>query len=303
MAEHKKPQDTAMVPADDGALAFVPRNMDEAFAMSTEFAKSDLLPKHLRGRPHDVMITIAYGRELGLSPMQSIQGIYVVEGKPGVSAQMAVALVKSHPDVCEYFDLKESTPAIATYETKRRGASSPVLLSFTIEEAKQAGLTGKDNWRKYPAAMLRARAAMHLARDVYPDLIANVYDEDELREIEMEKSGSGVYTVAPPRPQGVPATARVSTVLDPTAPRKAAEEPAADAEFVDEKPADREPGADDDGPPSEEEIRAALAAAKTLAEVTALAPSVKLYAGEDKAHPLRVAYIEAGKRTKAGGAT
>jgi hypothetical protein len=44
----------------------------------------------------------------------------------------------------------------AIYETKRVG-STPVKISFTIEQAKQAGLTGKDNWRNYPAAMLRAR--------------------------------------------------------------------------------------------------------------------------------------------------
>jgi len=82
---------------------------------------------------------------------------------------------------CEYFRCVESDSKIATYETKRRG-SEPVQRSFTIADAKTASLLGNPTWKKYPAAMLRARCKADLARDVYPDAVAGVYTDDEAAE-------------------------------------------------------------------------------------------------------------------------
>lgn len=71
--------------------------------------------------------------------------------------------------VCEYFQLLETTDEIATYETKRRG-EQPIRLSYTIGQARNAGLGNKDTWKGHAQAMLRARASMALARAVYPDV-------------------------------------------------------------------------------------------------------------------------------------
>lgn len=301
MAETKKPEETALarIPVEN-QLQFIPRTMDEAWEMATWFARSGMLPKHLIGKPSDILVTIAFGRELGLSPMQAIQDVYVVHGKPGVSADLAQALCISRPEVCLYFQMVESNERIATFETHRKGNPTPTRLSYTVEEAKAAGLFKNDVWSRFTARMLRNRAKSMLAKEVYPDLTKNVYDVDEVREIEMEQRGpAGVYTMAPPKP-------RPTAPLEP-APEAAhaASEDVVDAEMVDEpRPLEeREPGADDDGPPTEEDILAALAATKTPAEVEKLAADVKLYAKEDKSHPLRVAYNAAWKRTKAGAAS
>ncbi len=80
-------------------------------------------------------------------------------------------------------DLIESDATKATYITKRKGSNRESSLTFTIEEAVKAGLTGKDNWRKYPAAMLRARAAMGLSRAIYQDVTMGLVDPDEAEEI------------------------------------------------------------------------------------------------------------------------
>jgi hypothetical protein len=126
------------------------------------------------------MVVLLTGMELGLGPAQALRSIHVVEGKPTLSAQLMVALCKSRRDVCAYFTCVETTNDVATYETQRVGEPRAVRMSFSMEDAKRAGVAGKGNWQKFPAAMLRARCSSLLARDCYPDLLSNLYDPDEL---------------------------------------------------------------------------------------------------------------------------
>lgn len=173
---------------------FLPANMGEAEKLAVRLASSGLLPEALRGKPGDVLVTIITGHELGLSPMQAIRGMHVVKGKAIMSADLAVGLVKRHPQ-CKWFRLVKSTDEIATYSTLRDGDLEPTTLSFTIQQAKNAQLGG-DNWKKYPAAMLRARCSLGLARAVFPDLMLGVYDPDEVPEARVQPE----RTVAPPPP-------------------------------------------------------------------------------------------------------
>lgn len=172
------------------SLALVPRSISETQDLARVYAKSSLLPPDLRGKEADVFVTIMAGMELGLAPMAALRSIHVVKGKPILSADGMVAVVQAS-GLCEYFTCVESSGVIASYETKRKGAPTPQRLSFTLDEAKIAGIAGGDNWKKYPAAMLRARAKAALARDVYPDAIAGVYTDDEVREFEPQRAGNG----------------------------------------------------------------------------------------------------------------
>lgn len=191
----------------DALARFQPGNLQEAEHLSQVLAKSALLPDALRNKPGDVLVLLITGAELGLSAMQAIRGLYVVKGKAVMSADMTVALVKKHAE-CVKFRLVETTDAKATYETERKGEGKTVM-SFTIEQAAKAGLTGGDNWRKYPAAMLRARCAAALARAVYPDLTLGVYDPDEL-VVPLDAANETVerdVTPPPPLAEQVAATA------------------------------------------------------------------------------------------------
>jgi hypothetical protein len=122
------------------------------------------------------------GHELGFSPMASAGSISIIKGKVSLSADATVALCKRSP-ACLYLRLVESTEEVATYETQRHGDPSPTSLSYTIAQAKTAGLTGSQTWRAHAPAMLRARCGAAIARAVYPDLVAGIYDPDEVAEI------------------------------------------------------------------------------------------------------------------------
>lgn len=167
---------------------FSPQGMEQGMACARMLAASTLMPEALRGKPSDIFVILMTGHELDISPMQAIRSINVIKGKAVMSSDLMAALVQRRSSVCEYFRLVESTPERATYETKRRGHPEPVRLSYTLAEAKAAGLLGKDNWRNHGTAMLRARSSGALARAVYPDLVHGMYVEDEGEEIARDEA-------------------------------------------------------------------------------------------------------------------
>lgn len=165
--------------------AITPRSYDDVSKLAVAVAKSGLY--NVRG-PDDAFVRIITGIELGISPMQSLRTIAVVSGKPVLDAALIAALCMRHPE-CEYWRVVETTDTKAVIETKHR-RNGVTRLGYSIEQAKLAGLAGKDNWKHYPAAMLRARCTSALARIAYPEVVAGVYVPDEL-----EPAGAAHETV------------------------------------------------------------------------------------------------------------
>lgn len=165
------------------ALApFEPTNIIEALKLSETLASSGLVPSSLRGKPQDVLVVMMKGRELGLAPMAALSSIHVIEGKATCSSDLLQAIIFASGKL-EFFELVESTPNKATYRAKRKDSPNVVEITWTMDDARAAKLDAKDNWRKYPAAMLRARAAADLAREVAPDVTHGLYDMDEADDI------------------------------------------------------------------------------------------------------------------------
>src|SRR3972149_3015217 len=153
--------------------------------------KSGFLPKAIN-TPEKALAIALKGRELGLPMMQSISSIHIIDGKPTISAELMAALVHQRIQGA-VLRCVETNDRIATYEAGRPN-DKILKMSFTWEEAQQAGVTGKDNWRKYPAAMLRARCCSAICRIVFPDAIMGVYTPDELGAITTEE-GEIVETI------------------------------------------------------------------------------------------------------------
>ena len=129
-------------------------------------------------RAEEAAMLLITGRELGLSPMQSLRGIYVVNGRPVLSADLLVAIVR-RSGLCESWRTIESTATTCTIETLRRGETAPARKTWTADDARRASLAGKGTWGAYPAQMLRHRCAADLAREVYPDVVLGLYAPEE----------------------------------------------------------------------------------------------------------------------------
>lgn len=170
-----KPQTAALAP-------FEPTNVIEAIKLSETLAASQLVPSSLRGKPSDILVVLMKGRELGMPPMAAMGQIHVIDGKACLSSDAIQGLIL-RSGVVDYFTLVESTDEIATYKAKRRDSPHEITLSYTIEDAKRAGLIGKANWKGYQKQMLRARCASDMGREIAPDVMAGLYDMDEADEI------------------------------------------------------------------------------------------------------------------------
>lgn len=200
--------------AHSASLGFEPQSLKEVWRLAEIVIASGLAPKSVRS-PEAAVVMIMTGRELGLTAMQSLRSIHVVEGKPLLSADLMLALVLRLPS-CEAFSCVETSDTVATFVAKRRGQKE-TRLSFTAEQAKNAGLIGKDNWKKYAAAMLRARAISHLTRLVFPDAFVGVYEENEISpQREAEHVDTDVRHVPESRP--TPASAPESGPRDTVDP-------------------------------------------------------------------------------------
>jgi hypothetical protein len=114
--------------------------------------------------------------------MQSLQSIAVVNGRPSVYGDTALAVCKGSP-VCEWVRETiegEGEHMVAVCQAKRRGDAQPVESRFGVAEAKKAGLWGKGGpWTQYPRRMLQMRARGFALRDAFPDVLRGLVTAEE----------------------------------------------------------------------------------------------------------------------------
>jgi 5'-3' exonuclease len=161
--------------------ALDPRSMQDARILAKDLHASNMFSGY--GSPQAVLSTVMLGRELGLPAMASLRGIHNIKNRHALSAQLMVALILKSGQA-EYFECIAFSATSATWKTKRKGARNAKKVTYTIEQAQQAGLVKPDsNWTKDSESMCIARAASRLARMEYPDIIGGLYTPDEVREM------------------------------------------------------------------------------------------------------------------------
>lgn len=152
------------------AFSLAPRNLDEAFRLADMLAQSDMVPKDFRGKPGNVMIAMQWGFEVGLKPLQSLQNIAVINGRPSMWGDAVLALVRASP-LCEYVLEHEEPDGTAVCRAKRRGEPEQIR-TFSNQDAKVAGLHGKAGpWVTSPKRMKQMRARSFALRDVFTDVL------------------------------------------------------------------------------------------------------------------------------------
>ena len=185
-------------------FSLAPKDLDEAMRFADMLASASIVPKDYIGKPGNVLAAIQWGVELGLQPMQAMQSIAVINGRPSLWGDAMLALVKAHP---AFEWIKEDCDGnIATCTVKRRGEPE-VTQSFSLEEAKKAGLTGKQGpWTQYPKRMLQMRARGFALRDAFPDALRGVISAEEARDTPAERD-MGAAEVVSSRPAAQPTPA------------------------------------------------------------------------------------------------
>lgn len=220
--------DTQLAPRPAAAplsLGIAPKTLEEGWRLAQMMAKSRLVPKEFQEHPEDVLVAIELGMEVGLAPMQALQSIAVINGRPSIWGDGFLALIMASPsyrDHDEYYEIDgQRTDTITAEDMKqpttcgvctfwRHGKATPVTRRFSIAQAHKAQLWGKAGpWTTYPDRMLLLRARSWAGRDTFPDVLRGIGSAEEALD-------------APPLIEDVTPTLQTPRRLSENAPAAAA---------------------------------------------------------------------------------
>jgi len=168
-----------------GALSSLePRTLEEAMKFADILSGSNIIPKDYQGKPGNILVAIQWGKELGLPPMQAMQNIAVINGRPSIWGDSMLALVQAS-GALEY--IKEDPTSEGCVCVLKRKGQPEISREFTTEDAQQAGLLGKQGpWTQYPKRMMQMRARAFALRDAFADVLRGIYIAEEAQDMPKE---------------------------------------------------------------------------------------------------------------------
>ena len=213
---------------DRGDLFWDPAALDHAMRLAGTIAASELVPKHFRGKPADVLIALQIAHRTGRDPWTVIQSIYVVGGRPGWAATYLIALanaagfpvrwrVERRPEPLQFERevwgeqrgekrrLKATMPDLTVWAYSPAAPDDQVEVSSRL--AIDEGWASNPKYSTLAEQMLRYRAATLLVRLYHPELLLGIPTVDELDDV-------AAATEPVPRIQ-MPATAPTSAPAEP----------------------------------------------------------------------------------------
>ncbi len=247
-------------------------HLDVAMQKATAIARAgDMLPKSYRGQPGAIVLAMDWADRHGLSIMDAIHGVAWVQGRPVIDAslQRALAQAAGYRIIVEDVSTEAASVSVSSAEGELIGRAT-----YTIEEAKVAGLAGKDNWRKNPADMLVARASTRAIKWFCPGvLIGGALSPEDVEQTDaiatLTPTASADYDAPAPEPE--PEVIEAEVVSAPFTPAEAAAAagPPSARTMPDTDPDDRIlPG-------TKGEVRAAFETAKAAEKFQALTDAIQ----------------------------
>jgi hypothetical protein len=210
--------------------------------LANQVCQTVAVPTAIKGKPNDVLAILLTGRDFGLTPLQSLRTLNIIEGRVCLSAEGADGLLRAHGHEVRVVTYSDVAAVLEGRRAEDRDTDAPWLrVAFTREDAMRAGLWNKVNvvwrdgkktekpspWVLHPADMLMARAKARLAKLLAPDVLLGLP-----HDVEVEDEAAGEESGVTPAP---------STVQPPRVPRKRA---AVAASVLAQEAAAEAPGAD-----------------------------------------------------------
>ncbi len=203
--------------------ALRPQTFGELMQFAERAARSSMVPPAYKGKPDDIVLAIQMGSEVGLAPMQALQNIAVIGGRPAIWGDAMPGLCRQSAvcdDIEEWFEGDGET--LTAFCRATRTGKKPVLQQFSVADARKAGLWSKAGpWTQYPRRMLQMRARGFALRDAFPDVLRGLIAVEEAQDIPPERPFTGTtleHTPAPepPQPEAAPAASLTNGHAKPT---------------------------------------------------------------------------------------
>ncbi|MBV1952690.1 MAG: recombinase RecT [Cycloclasticus sp.] len=170
-------------PISSNGFNLQPANLDEAMNLATMLANSSMVPKNYKNQKEDTLVAMMMGSELGLNPIQALQNIAVINGKPSIYGDALLALVQNHPAFGSIQEVFDETAYTATCTVQRKNGH-PHTVVFSKADAEKAGLWGKQGpWTQYPKRMMQMRARGFALRDQFADALLGLITAEEAEDM------------------------------------------------------------------------------------------------------------------------
>jgi len=182
-----------------------PTTIQEAMQYAEMMSKSSLVPESFRGKPGDILIAVQLGAEVGLSPVQSLQSIAVINSRPAIWGDGLMGLVLASGLMENYKEMtvEEIEKAQrAEFWCKRKGMPEPIVRSFSVDDAKRARLWSNEKkpiWTQYPWRMLQMRARSWALRDGFADVLKGLQCREEVEDYIEPRDITPAPTIQAPR--------------------------------------------------------------------------------------------------------
>lgn len=184
--------------------AIVPQDFDGAWRIANAVCAAGMAPRGLES-PEKAMVAIMHGLEVGLTPMNALQSIAVINSRATLWGDGALGLVQASGKMesfKEWFEGEgESRKALCL--VKRKGDPESKLGEFSVADAKKASLWGKSGpWSQYADRMLKMRARAFALRDGFSDVLRGLGIAEEVQDI--HAAPASPTPPAPPAPPSPP---------------------------------------------------------------------------------------------------
>ena len=184
-----------------GGFTLAPQTWADLMEFAKLAATSDLVPKDYRGKPANIVLAVQWGGELGLAPLQALQSIAVINGRPSIWGDGMLALCQAHPDYEDTVETYDEKTGVATCVAKRKRRTDKTH-TFGADDVKKAGLGATHN--SYPKRMRQMRARGFALRDQWADVLKGFISREEAQDFPPEAVRAEV--VEPPKPEPTPKT-------------------------------------------------------------------------------------------------
>ena len=216
------------VPVPIGPRGLAPADLDGLWRCAQMVAQSGMAPKGMSA--NEIVVAAAMGFEMGLPFFAAIQNIAVINGRPSAWGDVVLGLVRASgelADIDEIFEGERGTPQYrAVCSVLRVGKQRPIVRTFSVQDAKTAGLwekKGRDGqptpWITYPYRMLQMRARSWALRDGFGDILRGIWCREEAQDIPPDQA------ILPPRVAELPDRSTVASlptvsieILEPAPP-------------------------------------------------------------------------------------
>jgi hypothetical protein len=177
------------------------QNIDTAWRFADAAFKSRMAPKSFTST-EQVFIALQMGAEVGLSPMQSLKNIAVIQGTPSIWGDAVAALIRRSP-LCKSLKQPvftgEGETRVCSIKAERINGDTAEGV-FGYKDAKRAGLLSRDTYKTWPDRMYYHRALGYVAHELFPDCLMGLDIAEEAQDLAYVKAATATLVTGDDAP-------------------------------------------------------------------------------------------------------